>query len=1317
MGHGEGEEAMGVRAMSPVEGGSGTLLRTRAAFAVMTLAATLASVLPMAPAAASVDPAAAEAGTHDVRETTRAVARPGSGHLTSTGFWAWSEGGLGYFLTGTNSSTIHGAGYPTIVATDLDSGEVVATNTGLSPTAYASPGDSYSGGTDRSIEIDEKGGRLFVATQSPLAPGDPNSVCQHGANGGAHVCFSGVTELDARTLAFRKHIPVRKLRADGSQLGSELMRMSYAPATAERAAKLLLLVQDGVTDASVLPHTDLRTHSAVTMYLMQLDLDSGAEDWTIRLDQCRGALSSNGSDRNTLQALRHQATVFRRDTPEPAVYVGCHFVTQSYQGGVVKVPLDDNDMPAGLVPVPGPPQPPEPPQQPPSGPPRGPADSGPAPRINSVGGPDRVYEILGDRETGRILLQVLDGKPLAQVWWVFDTHTMRFTGTVGVGGPVQHGGTLAAVDRGRLYLLTHPEQGSGRSFAGGLFVADIARTPVAQALIYPELADRFPAGELSKTTPDRWSLTVQRLPDGARRLWHPTALKASELTQYKAIEDHRPDVVVSDSDPYAGRSLDLEEAEGVTSVALDGAARGYGLRAVLVGGIEAMARVGPADPIGSVDECGDAEWSTQPGIAVENTYDSGANNVRMRPQSEPVRPFLPEEIYSDERKEGGPCYYAGIPLGSPCTRGDREVVIAAVGPEGPAIVDGTGARGAADPLRIDTMTAADTENAVSRCAGQDWDQIWATALFGSAPIDEPKAASLDEVAVECISGKPADSESTGDPVSDGFSAAVKCGDAEASGHAYARGFAVDGFNVAEALSTFRIYRDPGRGIVSRVESVARGLDIGGVLRIDTVRGVAESWANGRNQPVPSDAQDPGYRANCDMERSAGTCFQRHLFGLKTPGYACGPCGDEAAFVDAVDAALGPLGGSVRLREPDPNLRVGSENGFIAAVQKPEVDRFGDLVLNTDLLQTVLPTLEIIRQAPPNRYFSRLGARGRQIYQFAGVEVSSSYGISCLLVYDEATNTCAEPAEAPGSIQVSLSDTDGKPLAGGAFELREDVDADGVLGLKDTLLPGGACVTAEDGIGTCLFDNLQPGTYLVSQVAAPPGYAKSAEPWVSEVASGEQRTVAFTNVSNVSTIDLKATDENGAPLNGATFAAYPDPDSDGKVAPDAKPAAECTTDAQGVCTMKVPAGSYVLVQTGAPGGLEGIEPVPFTFASGGQVASVTVVNYPPAAPEQPAAAAAPIDYTPPVDYAPPVESVADFTPVAETPVIEEPTVSVPERIGGTVTQVIRAPGDALRLLARDPKQAAAWTAALALFCLAAMAVRRRSLLTALGQGNR
>ena len=1236
----------------------------------------------------------------DAVASPRQIPRPGN-KFTSTGFWAWSGGKRGYFLTDASVATVHKTGYPAITAVDLESGEVVG-KAPLAPAAYAMPGADYAGGTERSIVVDEAGGRLFVATQAPVSA---TNVC--GPHGNlATECFSGVSVVDGATLETVRRMPIRKVRADGTHATMDLLAMSFTPGNGERSGKLHVLVQEAVHAGGQggVFLTNTRSQSAVLISLLQLDAESGAEDWMVRLDACRGILTSQGGDRQSLEATRHQAAILADLDVRRSVYVGCHLNSQTFQAGVVEVPLDDNGMPP-VTPLPSPSAPGAP-----DGPPAQEDFQAPSGRrINWVTGPERVYEMIADPHSKRIVLQVLDGAPFAEVWWVFDTGAMRFVGTVGIGGPTERGGSLSAVDEGRLYVLARPRASLGRSFAGGLFMADIGSTPVSQALVYPEFANQFPAAQDIGNKPDRWALTVQRLEGDTRRFWFVDNFEVLLATRMVAIEDRRPVAPVLPLEDYATRSLDLDEVEGVTQRNLDGAARGYGLRVLLVGGADAAARVGPGDPVGSVEQCGDPFWSDR------NRYPESveSNWKELSQGSFPTAQHLRDKTSAplvSNNTTGGPCYWLGVDLANPCAHGDREVIFAVVGPEGPALVDDTGARGAAKPVRIDSATRPDVERPASRCANQDWDELWSTALFGRAPLAEPQTEnSLDAVVAECVSGEAGGIPAAGDPVSGNYDAKVACQDEEASGYAYTRGFTLSDVSVAETLSSFRIYRDPSRGIVSRVESAARGVGIAGVLRIDTVRGVAESWANGRKQPVAAQDRDLGYDANCDMERSAGTCFRRHLMGVWTPEWSCGPCGDEDAFVEALDAVLAPLGAGVRLRDPDPRLRRGAESGFIAAIQKPEADRFGDMVLNSDLMQTVLPTLEIIRQAPPNRYFSRAGARGRQIYQFAGVEVSSSYGLQCLLVYDEATNTCAGEKQQPGAIQVSLSDPDGKALAGGAFEVRADVDADGVLGLKDTLLPDGACVTTDDGVGTCTFESLQPGTYLVNQVAAPPGYAKSAEPFVVELASGEQRTVAFTNVSNLSTVELKATDENGAPVSGAVFAAYPDPDADGKVAPDAKPSAECTTGADGACSMRVPAGSYVLVQTSAPAGLEGIEPVAFTFASGGQVAAVTVVNYPPEQPGSPAPegqASPVVGYTAPVDAMPPTEIVDDYVApdMPEAPETAEPPVLA--QVGDTITQVIRAPGDALRLLARDPKEAVAWTAALALFALAVMAIRRR-----------
>ena len=59
-----------------------------------------------------------------------------------------------------------------------------------------------------------------------------------------------------------------------------------------------------------------------------------------------------------------------------------------------------------------------------------------------------------------------------------------------------------------------------------------------------------------------------------------------------------------------------------------------------------------------------------------------------------------------------------------------------------------------------------------------------------------------------------------------------------------------------------------------------------------------------------------------------------------------------------------------------------------------------------------------------------------------------------------------------------------------------------------------------------------------------------------------------------------------------------------------------------------------------------------------------------------------------------------------PVISTRDLVTTYTLGGTIVRVIAAPGDTLRLLTRQPKQAAAWIASLALFAAAALAVRRR-----------
>lgn len=1250
----------------------------------------------MAPATASVDPDAAaddaseQAGVRFVKKLQMPTIS-GAGTNPLPFVWTWGKGGRAFGLYGKNADK---DGWPKLVAMDLDTltpvGDVSLSPPGLFHVAYLE-------GQPTMGAVDEEGGRLFVAYETPnpmhalgtdikcppegfgcmgllgssgnavprqmelLQAAAQGRVCGMVAGGSRVQCVGGVHVIDAATLAVRS-IPLRLASVDGMIVAPHLRHMEFAPGlpgvTGRDQDKLLLVIEElsgnplGVSDSGSTGVGTLR-HAPVggnLVYVVQLDVASGVQDWVVRVDACRYPREPRGPDGGSYAPRPHGAAVFRSEaTADAAVYVACH--TSNQVGVIVRYPLDGNGVPVVLPASPGDP-----------GTSAGdPPGVGNDPRAETAGlvrtgggsevvvGPERTWEMRADPRGGKLLFRVIDGTPESEVWWVFDTATRRFVGTLGIG-KFAVGGSASGFDpvSGRLYVLG----AAHKDFAGGLFAGDVRRVPLGQPLWYPELA----TGASSQGVP----LQVARAGlQGPALLYH----RANDGVYVFA--DHDPVRTQEADQAYEGRTIDVDEIEGVTVSTFDGAARGYGVRALLVGGAEGAARVGPADPLGTLRGTQETNGGVQGG------------------------PDLPE---------------------TPCVTMARELVVGFVGPDGAAVVDSAGARGGAEPVRVDSATRADLESPVGRCLPVEWEALWSAALFGRPPVGEPGGAwPFAAEGAACVSGSDDETVSSqvGDPVTGRFAARAECAPDEASGYGYARAGDLGGVTVGEALSSFRIYRDPGRGVVSVVESVARGVEVPGVLRIGTVRGRAESWANGRRQLVAEADRPQGYVANCDRERTAGTCFQRHLFGVWTPGYACGPCGDETAFVAGLGRALGN-NAKVALREPEPVLARGSENGFIAAVQKPDGERFADMVLNNDLLQTVVPVLEFTRYAPtnPSLHVPKTVVRGRQVYQFAGVEVSSSYGITCLLVYDEVRNVCAAQAEPPGSVTVSLTDADGKPLAGGAFEVRADVDGDGVAGLVDMLVEGGACVTGEDGVGTCRFDALEPGGYLVSQVAAPTGHAKVDEPYQVELASGEARMVTFTNASNTSTIAVSAADEARRPVAGAVFAVFADPDADGKVAADATPAAACTTDASGSCAMQVPTGSWVLVQTAAPAGLEPIEPVAFALTAGGQTAAVEVVNYPlgDLAPPEPAAAPAPVvEYTIPAT-APVTDMVTDYT--APGGGVDEPKVSLPQAIGGPIVRVIQAPGDALRLLAREPRQAAAWLATLALLALAAAAVRRR-----------
>ncbi|HEX9889930.1 MAG TPA: SpaA isopeptide-forming pilin-related protein, partial [Nitriliruptorales bacterium] len=629
----------------------------------------------------------------------------------------------------------------------------------------------------------------------------------------------------------------------------------------------------------------------------------------------------------------------------------------------------------------------------------------------------------------------------------------------------------------------------------------------------------------------------------------------------------------------------------------------------------------------------------------------------------------------------------------------------------------------------------------------DWHNLWrSTGLVDQPPVPEPGVEwPFGDGSSSCVSSdEQPDDRSEGGPNGE-WESEVDCGGDGAEGFSRASMTGGDGVVVADVWSTFDIYLDPERGLVSRMASMARGVTLSrpdgeAAVRIDTVKAVAESWANGRAQPaeVLADEQDPEYDPNCDLRRTAGTCFERHLLGVQIVDdegeerYSCGPCGDEEAFIDGMDSALGD-NVTVRLREPDPLYARGAANGSQAAVQKPQDVAATDAKLNHDLLGNVIPALEVIRHAPYNRVQITAGLpgpaplRGHQLYQLAGVHTGSSYEIQCLLVV-HPDGTCAPAAAKPGTVTVTLEDTDGGPLAGGLFEVYADPTGDGLLGLDDPL--AGTCVTVSDG--SCSIEGLQPGTYVVHQSAAPAGFAPGGEVPIS-IGDGESWTVEFVNIAQLANIEIALSDAGDQrPLEGGVFEAWVD-DGDGVIGASDVRTASCTTDAEGSCLMAgVPLGGFVVAQSAAPRMYAPAEPVAFALAQPGQTARVSVANANAATAVPPPADDGAAGTSDDFGSAPPAQG--SFDPVGSSPPQQQqqqvviPNITVPAP-NVTVTvraptpqpapvvapsapaptmpqQIVALPRDAWDFAAREPVQAAAYGGIWLLMASAAGAVWRR-----------
>jgi hypothetical protein len=290
--------------------------------------------------------------------------------------------------------------------------------------------------------------------------------------------------------------------------------------------------------------------------------------------------------------------------------------------------------------------------------------------------------------------------------------------------------------------------------------------------------------------------------------------------------------------------------------------------------------------------------------------------------------------------------------------------------------------------------------------------------------------------------------------------------------------------------------------------------------------------------------------------------------------------DPGALTDAV-SAQSPSPVLFRLPQPDarPSV-VGSPGGAQASVIKDPYSYWNDYFTNADPSYEI-PGLQIILvgdQTQPSRLVINLAGVHAESHQVIGVEPPAAEELG------------------PPSLELLLTDdaTPPAPLAGAAFVL---TGPEGTTPL--------ACLTGADGIGTCTFPALPPGSYTIQEKTAPPGYAAVDEYEVLLEAGNDYKT-SFVNLPAIGSVELTLSspdvgDKDGGPLEGGVFAL---------VKADAldTPLATCTTDTEGACGFEeVPLGDYAMQQVTAPEGFLTSDAVDFSLTKPREIARLAFVD--------------------------------------------------------------------------------------------------------------
>ncbi|HEX9969845.1 MAG TPA: hypothetical protein VGB03_06870, partial [Acidimicrobiales bacterium] len=444
-----------------------------------------------------------------------------------------------------------------------------------------------------------------------------------------------------------------------------------------------------------------------------------------------------------------------------------------------------------------------------------------------------LADVLVDEPAGRLMLRTFGG---GAAYWIFDTATARYTGAT-VASPVDGAAIAAGIDpsTGRLYLLgadiCAPRKGGGYvPLRGGLRVTETRLDPVpASDVVLPELA--YHSYRSIQVDPVTRRVFIRR---GALDLRHhvypgcdPQKMeKRPGEAFYRVYEDRRPPATPPGELDDATLTTNTAEGKGRTQASFLGAGSGYGMRSLLVGGLDAATQDAP---------------SSLASLCGRDTREVVAGSVGKVEVSDQSTAAEAASLDADARTREV--------MGDPFNR---------CHPQAPQ-------------REVDTGQAAGKRNAneLNRCHNNA--DVREGSFDQAKPgVDENGDGCVDRdgdnrYAARCVGTRQAESPGFDDDEHaaprDGFKATATCDaddeKAAASSRAAAAsdsveearrqaGQAGEPVRVAHAASTVEVVRKEGRGITVKVDSVARGVEIPGVGTIGVIRNEATSTSTGRD---------------------------------------------------------------------------------------------------------------------------------------------------------------------------------------------------------------------------------------------------------------------------------------------------------------------------------------------------------------------------------------------------------------------------------------------------------------------------------------